>query len=288
MLASLKSHFAPSRTRGQFNKALAAVTCFGVRGATKHLHCFLIRTESSRTCSIAVKGGAKCPSDRCAWNNDDRPSFGDDETASFRFRGNGAAGLLDCPWASGHPLWSGRVLPCEDLPLHVTAWCNSVDASYHPATRTPKCWLRNQTRKPSGTWCLAQVDQFDQFEDPQLLPRQARRWRRRCTSSCPWDRRRRRPRRRDRAPSGMRFSVVAASNEAANAFIQPMAASASPRNPMSSASSAKPALPGGADLDPSTVIPLRACARNATILLTSMKPSCRHSWQLFRTSSVGR
>jgi hypothetical protein len=29
---------------------------------------------------------------------------------------------LDCPWASGHPLWSGRVLPCEDLPLHVTAW----------------------------------------------------------------------------------------------------------------------------------------------------------------------
>lgn len=40
--ASLKSHLAPRLTRDQFNRARAAVTCSGVRGATKHLHCFLI------------------------------------------------------------------------------------------------------------------------------------------------------------------------------------------------------------------------------------------------------
>ena len=51
--------------------------------------------------------------------------FGGNGTASFRFRANGAAGLLDRAWTSRHPLWSGCIFPSKDLPLHVMA-CGAV------------------------------------------------------------------------------------------------------------------------------------------------------------------
>lgn len=112
---SLKSHLAPRLTRDQFNRARAAVTCSGVKRATKHLHCFLIlpRIENSRTCSIAGKKRERhvALGPLPPWNNDVGASFDGNETASLRFRGNSAAGLLDRPRTSRHPLWSGRIFP---------------------------------------------------------------------------------------------------------------------------------------------------------------------------------